>query len=136
MKFDVNAEKIYCNHCNKTIGRDDKFIFTHYLLNQFPNTDTNEPKCFCCTGCAKLDNPLLETFINDMVIKNRNRYMYSQKTVFFTDEIEFENERPRIIALTKAFNLFVNKYNYDKLYIELNTTLNKLKMRQEEQMED
>ena len=136
MKFDVDAEKIYCNYCNKTIGRDDKFIFIHHLLNQFPNPDINEPKCFCCTKCVKLDDPLLETFINDMAIKNRNRYMYSSKTIFFPDEIEFENEQPRIITLTKAFNLFVNKYNYDRLYIELNTTLNKLKMRQEEQMED
>ena len=136
MEFDVNIEKIHCNHCNKEICRDDKFIFTHYLLSHFPNTDTNEPKCFCCTECVKLDDPLLETFINDMVIKKHNRYMYSSKTIFFTDEIEFENEQPRIIALAKAFNLFVNKYNYDKLYIELNTTLNKLKMRQEEQMED
>ena len=134
--FDINVEKINCSRCNKEIGRDDKFIFTHYLLNHLPNTDTNKSKCFCSTECAKSDEPLLEMFINDMVIKNRNRYMYNTNSIFFTDEIEFENEQSRMMELVKAFNSFVNKYNSHTLYIELNTTLNELKERHDGQIKD
>ena len=136
MKFDVNVEKIHCGHCNKEIGRNDKFIFTHYLFNNVPNQVDNESKCFCSTECAKLDEPTLETFINDMVVKNRNHYMYNTNSIFFTDDIENEIEKPRIMELVKAFNSFVNKYNSHTLYIELNTTLDKLKERQEERMKD
>ena len=60
MKFDVNAEKIHCTHCNKEIGRDDKFIFIHYLLRRPINVNEENPKCYCCVNCAKLDEPLLE----------------------------------------------------------------------------
>ena len=134
--FDVNAEKIHCSHCNKEMGRDDKFIFTHYLFYRLPNPIINDPKCFCCAECAKQDEPLLETFISDMIIKHRKCNMYSPNTIFFTDDIERESEQSRMIALVQAFNSFVNKYNANKVYIELNATLNKLKKRQEEQMED
>lgn len=134
MKFDV--EKIHCSHCNKEIGRNDKFIFTHYLFNNVPNQVDSESKCFCSTECAKFNEPLLEMFINDMIVKNRNRYMYNTNSILFTDEIEFENKRSKIIELVKAFNSFVNKYNSHTLYIELNTTLNKLKERHENQMKD
>ena len=135
MKFDVNVEKIYCSHCNKEISRNDKFIFIRYLSFD-PYIINIKPKCFCCVKCAKLDEPMLETFINDMVVKKRNMYMYSSDTIFFRDDFEKEDERPRIMALIEVFNEFINKYHSEKVFIELNTTLNKLKMRQEEQMED
>lgn len=135
MDFDVvNVEKIYCNHCKKEIGRDDKFVFTHYLFNRFPLHVNNEPKCFCCVECAKLNEPLLETFICDMVLKNRKCYMYNTGTIFFTDEIE--REQSRVMTLVKAFNEFVNKYNVNELYIEIDATLNKLKERQKQAMDD
>lgn len=135
--FDVNAEKIHCSHCNKEIGRDDKFIFIHYLsFNSFIKHNT-EPKCFCCTECAKLNEPTLETFINDMVVKHRNLYMYSPDSIFFhNNDVDIENEQPRMIALVQAFNLLVDKYHTSRLFIELNATLNKLKKRQEKQMKD
>ena len=132
--FDVNAEKICCSHCKKVLGRDDKFILTHYLLYRFPNPAKNEPKCFCCKECAILDEPLLETFLIDMAIKCRNLYMYSPDRFSFLDDIG--NEQPRLITLAQAFNSFVSKYNANRIYIELNTSLNKLKRRQEEQMND
>ena len=134
--FDVNAEKIHCSHCNKEMNRNDKFIFIHYLFNHFPNPIINDPKCFCCVDCAKQDEPLLETFINDMVIKHRKCNMYSPNTIFFTDDIDRESEQSRMITLVKAFNLFVSKYNANKVYIELYTSLNELKKRQEKQMKD
>lgn len=136
MEFDVNVEKINCTHCNKEIGRDDKFIFTHYLFNRFPLHVDHKPKCFCCAECAKHDDPLLETFISDMVIKNRTSYMYNTGTIFFTDKINLPSEESRMITLVKAFNEFVNKYNVNELYIELNATLNKLKERQKQAMDD
>ena len=136
MKFDVNVEKIHCSHCNKEMGRDDKFIYTHNIsFNPHINHD-DESKCFCCVECAKLDEPMLEIFINDMIVKNRNLYMYSPDTIFFTDDIEKEYERHRIIALVRTFDEFINKYHCDRIFIELNTTLNKLKERHEEQMKD
>ena len=134
--FDVNVEKIHCSHCNKEIGRNDKFVFTHYISFN-PNINHNdESKCFCCIECAKLDDSTLETFINDMVIKNYKSHMYSPDTIFFTDDIEKEYERPRIMTLVRVFNEFINKFHCDRIFIELNTTLNKLKERQEEQMKD
>lgn len=136
MEFDVNVEKINCTHCNKEIGRDDKFIFTHYLFNRFPMHIVNKPKHFCCVECAKHDDPLLETFIADMVIKDRTSYMYNTGTLFFTDEIELPSEQSRMITLVKAFNEFVNKYNVNELYIELNATLNKFKERLKQQVTD
>ena len=134
--FNVNVEKIHCNHCNKEIGRDDKFTFIHHISFNPHINHNDESKCFCCVECAKLDEPMLETFINDMVVRNRNLYMYSPDTIFFNDDIEKDDERPRIMALIEVFNEFVNKYHSDRVFIELNTTLNKLKKRQEEQMED
>ena len=135
MEFDVNVEKIYCSHCNKEMDRDDKFIFIRYLsLN--PYAINIKLKCFCCVKCAKLDEPILETFINDMIVKKRNMYMYSSDTIFFGDDFEKEDERPRIMALIEVFNEFINKYHSEKVFIELNTTLSKLKERQEEQMKD
>ena len=136
MKFDVNVEKIHCSHCNKEIGRDDKFIFIHNISFNPHINHNDESKCFCCTECAKLDEPMLEIFINDMIIKKRNMYMYSPDTIFFTDDIEKEDERPKIITLVKTFNEFINKYHSDRIFIELNATLNKLKERHEEQMKD
>ena len=136
MKFDVNVEKIHCSHCNKEIGRDDKFIFTHNISFNSHINHNDESKCFCCIECAKLDEPMLEIFINDMIIKKRNMYMYSPDTIFFTDDIEKEDERPKIITLVKTFNEFINKYHSDRIFIELNATLNKLKERHEEQMKD
>ena len=62
--------------------------------------------------------------------------MYSPDTIFFTDDIEKEDERPRIMTLVKTFNEFINKYHSDRIFIELNATLNKLKERHEEQMKD
>ena len=79
---------------------------------------------------------MLEIFINDMIVKERNLYMYSPDTIFFTDDIEMEDERPRIMALVRTFNEFINKYHCDRIFIELNATLNKLKEQQEEQMKD
>ena len=134
MKFDVNVEKIHCSRCNKEMGRDDKFIYTHNI--SFNPHINDESKCFCCVECAKLDEPMLEIFINDMIVKKRNMYMYSPDTIFFTNDIEKEDERPRIMTLAKTFNEFINKYHCDRIFIELNTTLNKLKERQEEQMKD
>ena len=136
MKFDVNAEKIHCSHCNKEMGRDDKFIFTHNISFNPRINRNDESKCFCCVECAKLDEPMLEIFINDMIVKKRNLYMYSPDTIFFTDDIEKEDERPRIMTLVKTFNEFINKYHSDRVFIELNATLNKLKERHEEQMKD
>ena len=136
MKFDVNVEKIHCSHCNKEMGRDDKFIFTHHIYFN-PNINHNdESNCFCCAECAKLDEPMLEIFINDMIVKKRDLYMYSPDTIFFTDDIEKKDERPRIMTLVRTFNEFINKYHSDRVFIELNTTLNKLKERHEEQMKD
>ena len=136
MKFDVNVEKIHCSHCNKEMDRDDKFIYTHHISFN-PNINHNdESKCFCCVECSKLDEPMLEIFINDMVVKKRNLYMYSPDTIFFTDDIEKEDERPRIMTLVRTFNEFINKYHSDRVFIELNATLNKLKERHEEQMKD
>ena len=136
MKFDVNVEKIHCSRCNKEMGGDDKFIYTHHISFN-PNINHNDDsKCFCCVECAKLDEPMLEIFINDMVVKKRNMYMYSPDTIFFTDDIEKEDERPRIMTLVRTFNEFINKYHSDRVFIELNTTLNKLKERHEEQMKD
>ena len=68
MKFDVNVEKIHCSHCNKEIGRDDKFIFTHNISFNPHINHNDESKCFCCVECAKLDEPMLEIFINDMIV--------------------------------------------------------------------
>ena len=140
MKFDVNVEKIHCNHCNKEIGKDDEFTFIHYLSYNPYNIDiNNEPKCFCCVECAKLDEPMLETFINDMVVKNRNLYMYSPDTIFCRDDIKKEDKQPKtmeLVGLIGTLNEFIDKYHSDKVFIELNTTLNKLKKRQEEQIKD
>lgn len=133
MEFDVNVEKIHCSHCNKEMGRDDKFIFTHHISFN-PHINHDESKCFCCVECSKLDEPMLEIFINDMIVKKRNLYMYSPDTIFFTDDIEKEDERPRIMTLVKTFNEFINKYHSDRVFIELNATLNKLKEQHEEQM--
>lgn len=133
--FNINVKKIHCNHCNKEMGRDDKFIFIHHISFK-THINHDESKCFCCVECAKLDEPMLETFINDMVVKKRNQYMYGPDTIFFTDDIKKEYERPRIMTLVRVFNEFINKFHCDRIFIELNTTLNKLKERQEEQMKD
>ena len=63
-------KKINCSHCNKEIGRDDKFIFTHHISFNTNINHNDESKCFCCVECAKLDEPMLEIFINDMIVKN------------------------------------------------------------------
>ena len=135
--FNVNVEKIHCNYCNKEMSRDDKFIFTHNISFNPRINRNDESKYFCCVECTKLDEPMLETFINDMVVvKKRNLYMYGPDTIFFTDDIEKEDERSRIMSLVGTFNEFINKYHCDRIFIELNTTLNKLKERYEEQMKD
>ncbi len=134
--FDVNAEKIHCSHCNKEIGRDDKFIFTHYLsFNPYINHISGS-KGFCCIECAKLNDSSLETFINDMAVKHYKSHMYSPNSILHIDDIDEETERPRIAALSQALNSIVDKYNAHGVFIEINTTLNELKERQEEQMKD
>ena len=120
MEFDVNAEKIYCTHCNKEIGRNDKFIFIHCLLS-FDN-----PKCFCSVDCIKQYDPNLALFIYDMTLKGHRVYMYTPYTI--TPLVYSENK-----PLIDAFNLFSKNHHSNRLYIEMDATLNNLKKRLEEQ---
>ena len=129
--FDTNAEYIVCKHCGKKIYRDDKFILVHYLTKLFVSTDDEDPNCFCSEKCAKSFDPELFVFLGDMALHNRTRYMYDPNTITFPNVIDMvpQSSDPKIISLMQAFKKLVSKHNIVRIYIERNTTLNKLKER-------
>ena len=130
--FDVNAEYIVCKHCGKKIYRNDKFILVHYLTKLFVFED-EDPKCFCSNDCAKAFDPELFVFLGDMVLHGRRGYMYDPNTITFPSVIDMipQSKDPKIISLMKAFKKLVSKHNIIRIYIERDTTLNKLKERLE-----
>ena len=65
-----------------------------------------------------------------MVIKGRKTYMYTPHSM--NNPLIYSESKP----LIDVFNLFMEKYHSVRLYIELDTTLNRLKERQEEQIDD
>ena len=129
----VNTKYIVCKHCGKKIYRDDKFILVHYLNKLFVSTDDNDPDYFCSDGCAKTSNPELFLFLGDMALSHRNHYMYDPDTITFPNVIDTvpQSKDPKIMNLMQAFKKLVSKHNAVRIYIERNTTLNKLKERLE-----
>lgn len=136
MKFDVNAEYIVCKHCGKKIYRNDKFILVHYMTKLFTPADNKDPKCFCSEDCAKTSDPELFVFLGDMVLHRQDQCVYDPNTITFPDVINMvpQSRDPKIMNLMQAFKKLVSKYNIVRLYIERNTTLNKLKELQEKQI--
>ena len=128
-----NSEYIVCKHCGKKIYRDDKFILVHYLTKLFVASDDKDPNYFCSDDCAKAFDPELFVFLGDMALHNRNHYMYDPNTITFPNVITMvpQSSNPKIMNLMQAFKKLVSKHNIVRIYIERNTTLNKLKERLE-----
>ena len=129
----VNTKYIVCKHCGKKIYRDDKFILVHYFTRLFVSDDYNEPDYFCSDNCAKTSNPELFVFLGDMTLCHRNHYMYDPNTITYPNVIDMipQSKYPKIVSLMQAFKKLVSKHNAVRIYIERNTTLNKLKERLE-----
>ena len=130
--FDPNAKYIVCKHCGKKIYRDDKFILVHYLTKIFISADDKEdPNYFCSVDCAKAFDPELFVFLGDMALRHRTRYMYDPSTITFPNVISMvpQSSDPKIISLMQAFKKLISKRNIVRIYIERDTTLNKLKER-------
>lgn len=137
MEFDVNAEYIVCKHCGKKIYRDDKFTLVHYMTKLFV-LDNEVPNCFCSEDCAKAFDPELFVFLGDMALRNRTQYMYDPNTITFPNALTMvpQSSDPKIMSLMRAFKKLVSKNNIVRIYIERNATLNKLKERQKQAMDD
>lgn len=129
--FDVNVEYIVCKHCGKKIYRDDKFISAHYMSKIFVSTDDKDPNNFCSDDCTKAYDPELFVFLGDMALHHRNHYMYDPNTITFPNfaTTVTQSSDPKIMSLIQAFKKLVSKHNVIKIYIERDTTLNKLKER-------
>ena len=123
----------FVNIVVKKIYRDDKFILVHYFTRLFVSDDYNEPDYFCSDNCAKTSNPELFVFLGDMTLCHRNHYMYDPNTITYPNVIDMipQSKYPKIVSLMQAFKKLVSKHNAVRIYIERNTTLNKLKERLE-----
>lgn len=118
------TKPIKCESCSKQITEDTKFVFVNiikkYTLIEQQSYPLPETRCYCSELCAVTHNPLLMWLIKYMNDNEKRSYMFNEFNAKLISSNKFHELRT-LMGLTE--------YGGWSIYIELGTTIKKLKDR-------
>lgn len=134
----IKKSKTYqfkCPNCNKKINKNTKFIYV-----KFPQLFERElidaaPRMYCSTECAKKAEPELIPFIEDLIKNHRVLRMYNPNNITFPNVLSIgdleTSANPEVKAMLDSLYLIQTKHKTNRVYVELNCTIDKLINRKE-----
>lgn len=124
-----------CPNCNKKINKNTRFIYVKFLqLFEHKLIDAN-PRMYCSTECVKKAEPELIPFIADLIKNHRILRMYNPNNITFPNILSMgdveTSANPEVKAMLDSLYLIQTKHKTNRVYVELNCTIDKLINRKE-----